>query len=367
MAIFELTPDRIREFKPTTFSAAGLKERGDLQRLLRSQIEIISPDTLVISEEFGEWDESKRRIDLLGIDKDANLVVIELKRTDDGGHMDLQAIRYAAMVSAMTFERAVEVYASHLERLGTPGDARAAILDFLDWEEADEDRFAQDVRIVLVAADFSKELTTAVMWLNERDLDIRCIRLKPYGDNGRVLVDVQQVVPLPEAADYIVSIKEKEVKERKARKQQWELGELLYRFWAGMLEKARKRTDLHGGISPLRQHWIGASAGRSGISFNYAFGHDAPRVELYFQRPSKDENKSGFDQLFAAKAEIEGRFGGPLGWERMDENKTCRIKAELASGSVREETTWPQLQDEMIGLMMRFADAIGPNLQKIQL
>src|SRR4051812_15171162 len=112
MAIFELTADRIHQFKETTFSAVGLKERSDLQRLLRSQIEVISPGTLVICEEFGEWDESKRRIDLLAIDRDANLVVIELKRTEDGGHMELQAIRYAAMVSAMTFEKAVEVYAT---------------------------------------------------------------------------------------------------------------------------------------------------------------------------------------------------------------------------------------------------------------
>ena len=55
-------------------------------------------ETLVISEEFGEWEESRRRIDLLGLDKDANLVVIELKRTEDG---ELQSIRYAAMVSTM--------------------------------------------------------------------------------------------------------------------------------------------------------------------------------------------------------------------------------------------------------------------------
>ena len=34
---------------------------------------------------------------LLCIDREANLVVVELKRTEDGGHMDLQAIRYAAM------------------------------------------------------------------------------------------------------------------------------------------------------------------------------------------------------------------------------------------------------------------------------
>jgi len=41
--------------------------------------------------------------------------VIELKRTNDGGHMDLQAIRYAAMVSTMTFKQSVETYAKFLK------------------------------------------------------------------------------------------------------------------------------------------------------------------------------------------------------------------------------------------------------------
>lgn len=77
--------------------------------LLKQHVEVIAPDTLIIAEEFCEWDESKRRIDLLGPDRDANLVVIELKRTEDGGHMELQAILYAATVSAMTFSKAVEV------------------------------------------------------------------------------------------------------------------------------------------------------------------------------------------------------------------------------------------------------------------
>ena len=35
------------------FSEVGLRERDDLQRLLKSQIEVIAPDTLVIAEEFG--------------------------------------------------------------------------------------------------------------------------------------------------------------------------------------------------------------------------------------------------------------------------------------------------------------------------
>jgi hypothetical protein len=195
-----------------------MSERGDLQRLLRSDIAIISPNTLVIAEEFGEWEDSQRRIDLLGIDQEANLVVIELKRTDDGGHMELQAIRYAAMISTMTFDRAVELYAEFLSRTGSDLDARTSLLDFLQWDEPDEDSFAQYVRLVLAAADFSKELTTAVMWLNEQGLDICCVRIKPYSYDGKVLADVQQVIPLPEAEEYRVRIKEKQQRERVAKK-----------------------------------------------------------------------------------------------------------------------------------------------------
>ena len=66
MAIFEVTSDRLVALEQTTFSLQGLSERGDLQRLLRDQAAIIAPDVLIVSEEFGEWADSRRRIDLLG-------------------------------------------------------------------------------------------------------------------------------------------------------------------------------------------------------------------------------------------------------------------------------------------------------------
>jgi len=218
MPIYEFASEEIRPLTKTTFSLAQLHERRDLQRLLRTNISVVAPDTLVIAEEFGDWDESRRRIDLLGIDRDANLVVIELKRTEDGGHMELQSIRYAAMVSTMTFNQAADVFARYLTQIGRADtDARAELLDFLGWDEPDEDAFAQDVRIVLASAEFSRELTTSVLWLIERSIDIRCVRLQPYGLEGRVLVDVQQIIPLPEVAEYQVRVTEKKRKEREAR------------------------------------------------------------------------------------------------------------------------------------------------------
>lgn len=217
MAIYQVTDNKIKTITRTTFSESGLKERDDLQRLLKHQIEIISPDTLVVAEEFGEWDESRRRIDLLGIDKQANIVVIELKRTEDGGHMELQAVRYAAMVSTLTFDRLVDIYADYIEANHLERDAEASILEFLGWEEKEEGDFAQEVKIVLASAEFSRELTTTVMWLNDYGLSIRCVRMHPYESEGKILLDVQSVIPIPEIEDYQIKISEKRQKERASR------------------------------------------------------------------------------------------------------------------------------------------------------
>ncbi|GLT18096.1 hypothetical protein GCM10007938_18740 [Vibrio zhanjiangensis] len=217
MAIYQVTDNEIKTISRTTFSQSGLKEREDLQRLLKHQIEVISPETLVVAEEFGEWDESRRRIDLLGIDKQANIVVIELKRTEDGGHMELQAVRYAAMVSTLTFDRLVDIYADYIKQNELGLDAQASILEFLGWDDKEEDEFAQEVKIVLASAEFSRELTTTVMWLNDYGLSIRCVRMHPYESEGKLLLDVQSVIPIPEVEDYQVKIREKRQKERASR------------------------------------------------------------------------------------------------------------------------------------------------------
>src|SRR6202140_1476584 len=219
MAIFQAEKGKLVPIEPTTFSAAGMRERADIQQLLKQQIEVIAPDILVISEEFGEWAESRRRIDLLAIDKDANLVVIELKRTEDGGHMELQALRYAAMGSALTFDEAVGAFEKYPSHNGGELDARPRILEFLDWEDSDVAGFPNSVRMILVAADFSMEITTTVLWLTAQGLDIKSVRLRPHGDAARLLIDVQQVLPLPEAETYQIKIRAKKVIERAARTQ----------------------------------------------------------------------------------------------------------------------------------------------------
>lgn len=366
MPLYEITNDSFRNIAEASFADLKLRERGDLQRLLSRKIEVLGDDLYVLAEEFGDWEDSRRRIDLLAIDRQANLVVIELKRTPDGGHMELQAIRYASMVSAMTFVRAVEIHAEFLGRRGEKAEeAQQRLLDFLSWDEPDEENFAADVRIILVSEDFGKELTTAVLWLRDHDIDICCVRLRPYQNGASKLIDVQQIIPLPEANDYQVQLKEKEQQGRKERAARYEI---RHHFWAGLIAIARTRKTRHANIKPGSHNWLGASSGIRGLGFNYALVQENGIVELYIDRGDKAENKRIFDHLCAQREAVENSFGDKLSWERLDGKRACRIKFVIEAGGYRSpESQWPEIQAQMVTAMTKLETALKPALDSLKI
>lgn len=241
MSIFKIESNKLVELTNTSFETERIYEVRDLQKYLSNSIEIIDSELLVISTEFSNWEDSKRSIDILCVDSDANLVVIELKRTKDGGHMELQAIRYSAMVANMKFEEAVKAYENYLKKINSSLTAEKELLNHFGWSERLEKDFGQDVRIILISADFSKELTTSILWLNERDIDIRCIRVKPQKDNDTLYFDIQQIIPLPESSDYQVKIKEKIEEERVVRRENKRAVSIITKlFDAGLLKIGQK-------------------------------------------------------------------------------------------------------------------------------
>ena len=74
--------------------------------------------------------------------------------------MELQALRYAAMVSSMGFEDVAAAYAAHLakRRPDEDVDARAEVLEWLDAVEGDGDApvISSDARILLISSDFGR-------------------------------------------------------------------------------------------------------------------------------------------------------------------------------------------------------------------
>jgi len=366
MAIFRITDSSIEKVEETTFAREKLLERKDLQRRLKANISVLSPDLMVIDEEFGDWEDSSRRIDLLCLDRDAHLVVVELKRTDDGGHMELQAVRYAAMVSSMTFD---QLAGAHVHCLGGEDSlerAKSAILNFLERESPDEARPSDEVRIILVSADFSIELTTTVLWLNKSGLDITCVRLKPYKLDGQVLMDIQQLIPLPEAEEYETKIRAQQQENRLAETSR---DAMLRRFWRQLIERSRPKTALFSNRTGSKDQWIGVTLGRTGFSLNIVILREESRVECYIDlgKNSDEKNLAAFKTLEQQKQAIESVFGESLDWQELEDSRACRICKFLKGGWNGPEAGWSKLQDELIDAAIRLEKALKAPVQSLKI
>ena len=362
MPIFEVRHDSLAPVSATSFESERLSERGDIQRLLKENIACLEEGLMVLAEEFSDWQDSSRRIDLLCLDTNANLVVVELKRTSDGGHMELQAIRYAAMVSAMTFEQAVDAYARFRAKNGQGAidqdEARSDILSFLNWQAPNEEEFARETRIILASADFSKELTTSVMWLRDHEIDIRCVRLKPYRlDDGRVLMDIQQLIPLPEAAEFQTQIG---AKRQAGQRERRERDQIRFRFWEELLVKARDVQAPGRDSTPTDSPWLSIRIGRSGFNFSYSVRKFDNSVYLWIAN-----DKAAFDALHVQREVIEQEFGQPLTWFEKEGQKGRYISFQCEGGYRSSPEEWPAIQERMIDAMIKLDGALRPRVQAL--
>src|SRR5262245_7443162 len=168
--IFAVSHDlsAVEKIDPASFGGLNIWERRHIQQWVRTAPEVLGEDLAIVSEEFDRFEGSRDRLDLLALDRQGNLVIVELKRDSPAGFADLKAIRYAAMVSSMTLDDLLPCYIKHRckyqsDQKLSPGDARAQLEEFVALDEFEE--LSSRPRIILCSENFSQELTTSVLWL----------------------------------------------------------------------------------------------------------------------------------------------------------------------------------------------------------
>ncbi|VAW38394.1 hypothetical protein MNBD_CHLOROFLEXI01-3305 [hydrothermal vent metagenome] len=194
---------------PRSLGELGIRERFDLQEWIEKTPSVLDDDLLVIGKELVL--PSGIRLDLLAVDRQANLVVIELKRDSSGRDVEWQSIKYASYCSNFLADELFEHYATYLGE--DADDARDSIESFIETEL---NELNNNQRIILVAQNFHSDVVSAVLWLRDYGLEIKCVRLRPFVDQHDTLFIVPDVIiPLPEARDYI---QRKEAKQQQAKR-----------------------------------------------------------------------------------------------------------------------------------------------------
>ena len=59
-------------------------------------------------------------------------------------------------------------------------------------------------------------MTTSVLWLNQVGMDVTCVQLQPHKVEDSVFVERRQVIPVPEAEEYTIRLRKREIERQEA-------------------------------------------------------------------------------------------------------------------------------------------------------
>ncbi len=177
----EIKTWQITDGKLTSVDAAlkneGRTEPYDLEPWLASNPEIIGTDIMIIGRQVMT---KSGPIDLLGIDKSGNTVIIEIKRDELPREALAQAIDYASNVAEWTAEKLSEIHSSYNSKAF--GDAFNEVFPDVDLENVN---LNSTQRIVLVGFSIEASLERMIEWLSDSyEVNINAIVLNYVKTRG---------------------------------------------------------------------------------------------------------------------------------------------------------------------------------------
>jgi hypothetical protein len=364
MYIINKETNRIEKIEPTTFRHLGFKERDHLQEWIANHPTCLNEELLIIQKEFDGFNDTAERLDLLAIDKQGNLVIIENKLDNTGRDVTWQVLKYASYCSTLNGSQIISIYDQYLSKLGIQEDAQNLLEEFLETDDFRERlNIGNSQRIVMIAGEFRKEVTSSVLWLLNYGLRIQCFKATPYKLGEQLFLNLEQIIPIKEAEDFVISMAKKSREEVGVQEELKERHIIRKKFWSSYIAEINKVTNLYQNVSPGISHWISAGSGISGVTFTSVVTGDYIRIELSIHGKTQEENKSIFDALEFQKDDIHLSFGKTLEWERLSDKRMSRVKYQLSGVSIFNQEDWHRMIQFMCEVVPSFESAFKKPIQ----
>jgi len=348
-----------------TFKELGFKERKHLQEWICKNTDMLEERLIIIQKEFSGFDDTNERLDLLALDEEKNLVIIENKLDDTGRDVTWQALKYVSYCSSLTKNDIISIFQKYLDTCGNGDNAEKQLTEFYEVEDLNEVELnVGDQRIILLAANFRKEVTSTVMWLYDHNIKIKCIKVTPYILEDKVLIDTEQIIPVKDAEDYLIKLVNKKLEEVISKEKNQTRHIIRMKFWNQLLHSMNGKSESYKNISPSKDNWLTCGSGFSGMTYVFVITGDFARVEFWINKGTQEENKKIFDNLYLHKETIEANFGNDLDWQRLDKGKGSRVAYYLRDVSVFNEDDWGNMIEFMTKNMIKLQSALKNNIQE---
>jgi hypothetical protein len=213
---------------------------------------------------------------------------------------------------------------------------------------------------IWIVSDPRPEHIGAISWLNESSsADFYLVKVEAIAIDDSPPAPLMTLIAGPTIEGRDIGKTKKDLSERH---------HLRLDFWTQLLSRSKEKSKLHENISPGAFHWVGASAGVSGLSFNFCIWQHEAGAELYIDRGKEmgEQNLAIFDHLFANKEVVENVFGDDIEWERLDGKRACRIRKKTLTGGLQDKGKWEAVIESVTDDMIRLEKALRPQINTVK-
>ncbi len=364
MFVIDKENNKIEKIQAKTFHELGFKERENLQEWIAKNPSCLGDEELlIIQKEFDGFNDTNERLDLLAIDKSGALVIIENKLDDTGKDVNWQTLKYVSYCSTLSTQQIIEIFQQYLDKQGSGKNAKEELVEFFDGKALEELSLNEnDQRMILVAGNFRKEVTSTAMWMLNHGISVQCFKATPYKYRDDILLDIEQIIPVKEAEEYLIKMADKTKEAQSVKEANKEVEELRKKYWSALLEKFNTISKQFQNVNPSTDHWLSGGSGVSGIPFSFIATKSYAAVEILINKGDKEINKTIFDKLKLQKEAIEADYGDTLTWQRLDDKKSSRIAARLENVNVQDYDQWEKIIDFHCKAMPKFYKALHDRL-----
>ena len=217
--------------------------------------------------------------------------------------------------------------------------------------------------IIWIAENFREEHKKALEWLNE---NVDPERGPSFFGIEIKLIKIEDSPPAP---DFRIVVKPNDWERMiKISSPMSETAKKYLEFYSKLVDEYKKINPRWRKVKPQPQSWLSFGAGKSGLSFVWAFkSNNRFAIELYIDTGDKNENERIFEELEKHKDKIENEIKGLI-WERMEEKRACRIAIyKNIKGNIKylSEKDYPEIIEWASKTMKEFSNVLSRYIKKV--
>ncbi|MDL1957733.1 MAG: DUF4268 domain-containing protein [Candidatus Desulfofervidus auxilii] len=218
--------------------------------------------------------------------------------------------------------------------------------------------------IIWIAENFREEHKKALEWLNEN--------VDPEGGPSFFGIEIKliKIEDSPPAPDFRIVVKPNDWERmiKMSSQTMSETAKKYLEFYSKLVDEYKKTNPRWRKVKPQPQSWLSFGAGKSGLSFVWAFkSNNRFAIEVYIDTGDKNENERIFEELEKHKDKIENEIKGLI-WERMEEKRACRIAIyKNIKGSIKylSEEDYPEIIEWASKTMKEFSNVLSRYIKRV--